>query len=137
MVRFWSMHAVIGLACACWAHCPAAADAVILVQRSALAGFRHHDAPAVWRDVKAGDRLELVREPDNPYDPNAVRVEWRGRKLGYLRRSDNPAVARQLDRGTMLQANVARLTENRNHTVRLEVEVVASLHESDEIQVTR
>ena len=110
---------------------PAAADAVIVVQRSPLAGFRHYDGPAVWRDVRAGDRLELVREPDNPYDPNAVRVEWQGRKLGYVPRRDNAAVARQLDRGAALEASVARLTENRNRSVRLEVEVVASLEVRD------
>ena len=127
MVRFRHMHALICCACVCWASSQPAADAVIVVQRSPLAGFRHHDAPAVWRDVRAGDRLELVREPDNPHDPNAIRVEWRGRTLGYLPRSDNAAVARQLDRGAALRASVARLTENRNRSVRLEIEVVASL----------
>ena len=72
-----------------------AAEALIIVQRSPLAGLRHYEAGAVWRDMSAGDRLELVREPENPYDANAVRVEWRGRKLGYLPRRDNAAVARQ------------------------------------------
>ena len=104
-----------------------AAEALIIVQRSPLAGLRHYEAGAVWRDMNAGDRLELVREPDNPYDANAVRVEWRGRKLGYLPRRDNAAVARQLDRGSPLQARVALLRENRNRSVRLEFEVVAPL----------
>ena len=121
------MHGLIGLACVSWACCSPAADAVIVVQRSPLAGLRHYDAPAVWREVRTGDRLELVREADNPYDPNAVRIAWQGRTLGYLPRHDNAAVARQLDRGAPLQASVARVTENRNRSVRLEVEVVASL----------
>ena len=121
------MRAFLSFAFAGWASCSHAAGALIVVQRSPLAGFRHYEAPMVWRDVRAGDRLELVREAANPYDPNAVRVEWRGRVLGYLPRSDNAAVARQLDRGTVLRGSVARLTENRNHSVRLEVEVVASL----------
>jgi hypothetical protein len=77
--------------------------------------------------MSMGDRVELVREPDNPHDPNAIRVEWRGRKLGYLPRRDNPAVARQLDRGATLEARIARLTQNRNRSVRLELEVVAPL----------
>src|SRR5262245_41404792 len=127
MLRRSNMHAVIGLACVCWASCSPAADAVIVVQRSPLAGFRHYEAPAVWRDIRAGDRLELVRETDNPHDPNAVRIEWHGRKLGYLPRTDNSAVARQLDRGAALRSSVARLVENRNRSVRLEVEVVAAL----------
>ena len=123
------MQTIAGLVCAGAASCLLAAEAVIVVQRSPLAGFRHYDAPEVWRDVKAGDRLELVREPGNPYDPNAVRIDWQGRRLGYLPRRDNTAVARQLDRGTALQARVAQLRQNRNRSVRLEVEVVASLHD--------
>jgi HIRAN domain len=105
----------------------AAADAVIIVQRSPLAGFRHYEGSSVWRELRQGDALDLVREPDNPYDANAVRIEWRGRKLGYLPRRDNTAVARQLDRGARLEARVARLQENRNRSVRLEFEVVAPL----------
>ena len=103
------------------------ADAVIVVQRSPLAGFRHYDGGDVWRDLKPGDRLELVREPENPYDANAVRVEWRGVKLGYVPRRDNAAVARQMDRGAALEARLAGLRENRNRSVRLEFEVVAPL----------
>ena len=105
-----------------------AAEAAIIVQRSPLAGFRHYDGAGLWRDMKAGDRLELVREPENPYDAGAIRVEWRGRKLGYVPRRDNAAVARQLDRGTPLEARVAALRENRNRSVRIEFEVIAPLH---------
>jgi hypothetical protein len=104
-----------------------AADAAIIVQRSPLAGFRHYDGAGFWRDMKAGDRLELVREPENPYDAGAIRVEWRGHKLGYVPRRDNAAVARQLDRGTPLEARVAALRENRNRSVRIEFEVIAPL----------
>ena len=104
-----------------------AADAVIIVQRSPLAGFRHYDGPAFWRDMKAGDRLELVREPENPYDAGAIRVEWRGVKLGYVPRRDNAAVARQMDRGAALEARVAAVRENRNRSVRIEFEVVVPL----------
>ena len=104
-----------------------AAEAVIVVQRSPLAGFRHHDGREIWRDMKVGDRLQLVREPDNPYDANAIGVEWRGRKLGYLPRRENAAVSRQLDRGVPLEARITRLRENRNRSVRLEFEVVTPL----------
>jgi hypothetical protein len=102
-----------------------AADAVIVVQRSPLAAFRHYEGAELWRDMKAGDRLELVREPENPYDSGAIRIEWRGRKLGYVPRQDNAAVARQLDRGTPLEARVAALRENRNRSVRIEFEITA------------
>jgi len=117
---------VVGIAA--WGFPPAwGAEAVIVVQRSALAGFRHYDGAGFWRDMKAGDRLELVREPENPYDSGAIRVEWRGRMLGYVPRRDNAAVARQLDRGTPLEARIAALRENRNRSVRIEFEVIAPL----------
>jgi hypothetical protein len=113
---------------AAWGSPPAwGAEAVIVVQRSPLAGFRHYDGAEVWRDMRAGDRLELVREPHNPYDANAVRVEWRGRSLGYVPRRDNAAVARQLDQGAALEGRIAALRENRNRSARVEFEVVAPL----------
>jgi len=107
--------------------CVRAAEAVIIVQRSPLAGFRHYEGGRVLRELKPGDRLELVREPRNPYDANAVRVEWRGVKLGYVPRRENAAVARQLDHGVALEARLAEVRENRNRSVRFELEVVAPL----------
>jgi len=113
---------------AAWGSPPAwGAEAVIVVQRSPLAGFRHHDAAETWRHLTVGERLQLVREGDNPYDANAVRVEWRGVKLGYVPQRDNAAVARQMDRGAALEARVAVLRENRNRSVRIEFEIVAPL----------
>jgi len=116
------------LVAAIWSAPPApAAEAVIVVQRSPLAGLRHYEARETWRRMAVGDHLQLVREPDNPYDANAVRVEWHGVKLGYVPRRDNAAVARQMDRGAVLEARVASLRENRNRSVRVEFEVLAPL----------
>ena len=104
-----------------------AAEVVIVVQRLPLAGFRHYGGAQVLHDLKPGDRLELVREAQNPHDPNAVRVEWRGVTLGYVPRRDNSAVARQMDRGTALEARLASLRQHRNRSVRIEFEVVLPL----------
>ena len=104
-----------------------AAEAFIVLQRSPLAAFRHYDGREAWPELRVGAPLALAREPDNPYDANAVRVEWQGRKLGYVPRRENAAVARHLDRGTALQARIVALRQNRNRTVRLELEIVAPL----------
>jgi hypothetical protein len=109
---------------------PSAAQHVrseIMLQSSLAAGLAHHDAKAVWEALRVGDALLLVREPANPHDANAVRIEWNGRLLGYLPRSDNAAVARQLDRGNPLQARIAQLGKYRNHRLRLQVEVFVPL----------
>jgi len=94
-----------------------------LVQNSPLAGFRYGEAAEVWPQMQLGDVLDLVPEPDNPHDPGAVRVEWRGRKLGYVPRRQNAALAWGLQRGTPLRARVSRLADHPNPARRIEFEV--------------
>jgi len=105
----------------------AAQDARILVQSSPLAGFRHHEAKAHWNDMRVGDALALVREPDNVHDANAVRVDWQGHKLGYVPRAQNADVARQLDAGVPLAARISKLAKQRAPNKRIEFEVYAPL----------
>jgi hypothetical protein len=116
-----------GLASALWAAPAWGAEALIVVQRSPLAGLRYYEGAQLWREMRPGERLDLAREPDNPYDPGAVRVEWRGAKLGYLPRRENAAVARQMDRGLALEARITQVGRYRNGRVRVEFEVVAPL----------
>ena len=101
----------------------AAQQVRILVQSSPLAGFNYHQAPALWRGMRVGDALRLEREPDNAYDARAVRVEWRGHKLGYVPRTQNAALAWAMDSGATLNARVSRLQPHRNPRKRLEFEV--------------
>lgn len=95
----------------------------LLVQSSPLAGFRFHEAARVWPELKRGDELQLVREPGNPHDANALRVEWRGRVLGYVPRGENAALAWGLDRGVVLRARISRLEWHPNPARRVEFEV--------------
>ena len=71
----------------------------LLVQSSPLAGFRYHAAGELWPKLRVGDALDLRREADNPHDANAVAVLWRGRKLGYVPRRANAALAWGMDGG--------------------------------------
>ena len=95
----------------------------MVVQSSPLAGFRYHEASVLWNELRTGDALELVREPGNLHDPRAVRVEWRGRMLGYVPRRENDAVAWGLDRGDALRARISRLDPTRPPSRRVEFEV--------------
>jgi hypothetical protein len=97
----------------------------LLVQSSPLAGTRFHAALEVWDELRVGDRLQLEREPDNPFDRNAVSLSWRGRKLGYVPRRDNAALAWGLDRGEPLHARIVRLVRHPNAWRRIEFEVYA------------
>jgi len=95
----------------------------LLVQSSPVAGYRYYAAGQVWNELRIGDALELVREADNPHDRNAVAVAWRGRKLGYVPKRDNAALAWGLDRGERLQARVSRLSTHPNPARRIEFQV--------------
>lgn len=104
-----------------------AAEVRILVQSSPLAGFQYHAGEALWPQLHEGDALSLIREVDNAHDANAVRVEWRGQKLGYLPRKENRAVAAAMDGGERVAARIARLREHRNPWQRLLIEVFVVL----------
>ena len=99
----------------------------ILVQNSPLAGFQFHEGKQLWKELKVGDALTLVREPDNPHDPRAVRVDWNGHVLGYVPRAENESVARQLDLGNRLEARIVRLNKSRDPWKRIEFEVFLKL----------
>jgi hypothetical protein len=119
-----SLLLAIGLAYPSWAQ---ERDVKMLVQSSPLAGFQYYEGKPLWDEMQIGDALTLVREPDNRYDSNAVRVEWRGHKLGYVPRRENRAVARHIDSGGRIEARVSRLTQHRNPWQRIEFEVFVRL----------
>lgn len=96
----------------------------LVIQHSRLAGFRHHAAPQVWSALSRGSCLSLQPERDNPHDPDAVAIYWRGAKLGYLPRSENLVAARLLARRRSLSARIRRLDPEAEYDRRLELDVL-------------
>ena len=94
-----------------------------ILQVSPLAGFQHHAGPALFALMNVGDRLTLRREPDNPYDAKAVRVEWHGTQIGYAPRADNVDLARLMDRGTPVEARILHLQKSRDPWKRVLIEI--------------
>jgi hypothetical protein len=59
-----------------------------------------------------GVQVELVAEPDNPYDVNAISVRWRNQVLGYLSREDAIRYAQPIRRiiaSGLIAATTARI----------------------------
>ncbi len=63
-----------------------------------------------FEDIKPGDRLELHREHDNTFDPNAVRVVHDGSMVGYIGRDLAVQLAAILDAGGDAYAEVVEVT---------------------------
>lgn len=51
----------------------------------------------------------LVREPENPYDPNAIKVFTNGRFIGHLPRAIAARMAPEIDAGTAWTAVVGEI----------------------------
>jgi len=118
--------ALISLLC-CLSLLAQAQTIKLLVQDSPLAGFQYHAGAALWERLQVGDALTLLREPENPHDARAVRVEWRGVMLGYLPRAENAAVAAAMDRGERVVGRIATLVAHEDPWRRVRIEVFVVL----------
>lgn len=54
-----------------------------------IAGFTYYDGPEAFKNLELGLLLELEAEPDNPYDPQAIKICYKDFHLGYVPRSEN------------------------------------------------
>ncbi len=78
-----------------------------------VAGFRHY-ADKATVPIVPGQLLQLVPEPTNPHDPNAVMVQLHGQCLGYINRLQNEPLLRWL-LGASVEAWVSRLNGKAGH----------------------
>lgn len=73
------------------------------------------------------DRLDFIREPDNPHDPLAIMVRNAdGAKIGYVPMRDNAVFSRLMDAGKLL---FGRITHKEKKGGWLEIKIHVFLHE--------
>lgn len=101
-----------------------AARRSVLLQTSSVAGFQYHEGESVWALLAYGHAVDLVRESENTYDTNAVRIDWRGHRLGYVPKMENYAVAQLMDRGKSLAARIRDLQVCANPWDRIQIEIL-------------
>jgi len=95
----------------------------ILLLESPLAGYQYHRADGVWSFLRVGEPLRLVREPNNPHDPNAIAIYFRNDRLGYVPRNENRALAVMLDHGEKIRGYVTKLINGADPWQRLRFRV--------------
>lgn len=75
-----------------------------------VAGLAHYQVESVKNLLVAGAALLLQREPGNEHDELAIEVLTPERaKLGYVPKNRNPVLARLMDAGKLLTAQVASI----------------------------
>ena len=86
-----------------------------------LAGTKFENRPSIIRrHCHNGMKALLKREPDNPYDPNAIAVFIEvprlfgllskcPKKIGYIKANTAKGLAKRMDGGLPIQARVIRI----------------------------
>jgi len=94
-----------------------------------LAGVTQGEAQQVIEQIVKGSGVEdftLVREPSNPHDPHAVKVECCDMYIGYIPQIMSKEVADMMDNGHNLAGRLNRINSSPYHaTLGLTIDIVA------------
>lgn len=92
--------------------------------RTKLTGVLVNDAQKNIRDFEGSlcgcwaeneERLTLIREPNNEYDPNAIKVEANGKYIGYIPRGIAKDLVSKVDTGSHFIVSQSWLNKSRLH----------------------
>jgi hypothetical protein len=107
---------------------PIKAAELVATQKIRLAtvfikGFAHYDGPEAESLLEAGMPLQLNRQPHNRYDRYAIEVLSGEAKLGYIPRAENKIIAKLMDKGVLVQAEIKELHPEAGFFDNVKVEV--------------
>ncbi|GAB4369882.1 MAG: HIRAN domain-containing protein [Calditrichia bacterium] len=94
-----------------------------MINRFSVAGFQYYEGPQLLPQMKPGEVLELLAEPENEYDSFAVKIMYQGRHIGYVPRSDNRHISRLLRRRVPLLCRISKIKPQDDPWRRLRVKV--------------
>ncbi len=73
-----------------------------------VAGYHYYQAEEIEDTLLEGKQVVFVREPECQFDSRAVEVYANGKKLGYIPRRDNSAIARLMDQGVVINGQICK-----------------------------
>lgn len=90
-----------------------------------VAGVQYHEAIEVMSVIKVGDKVRLVRDEDNKYDPNAVAIFYGNTHIGYVPRTDTDKFTTFIDMGwnDLFEARICRIKHDVHYEDQLHVQV--------------
>lgn len=88
-----------------------------------VAGYSYYEGESIEHLMQTGDKLNLVREPDNKFDESAIALYYDDTKIGYLPRVENSTISRLLDQNAPVTATITDLDPDAGPWERVWVEV--------------
>lgn len=88
------------------------------ILRDYIAGVGYSDYQKVIKQMKVGDSLSLTWERGNKYDPKAIRIDWKGTKLGYVSRKENAKIHQYREGGAKVTCELSAINHgNPSHAL--------------------
>jgi hypothetical protein len=76
-------------------------------------GFQYYEGPKIIKQINKSGLLEMVREPDNEYDPCAIALHFNNQKIGFIPMESNEVLSVLLDTKLLsLQAEITHIEPN-------------------------
>ena len=99
-----------------------------------IAGMRFWDGATVLRKLKAGKKLDLVAEPDNPVDEDAIAIYRKNVKLGYVPREYNALLAQLFNfgHGNILECRILKVDKHADPWRQVRVGIYMTDNTTDE-----
>lgn len=82
-----------------------------------------NDIQSILSNIPDGSSLDFIRDPNNPYDSNAIRVYYGNERIGYINRELAADVAPQIDTGKVLSGCVSEITGGRDSALGCNVHI--------------
>jgi hypothetical protein len=88
-----------------------------------IAGFAYHDGPGMVEQLRAGVRLDVKEEFNNPHDRHAVALYLGSCHLGYVPRAENRHLARLIRQGARLESRILAVHPDHDAWDKVRVEI--------------
>ena len=76
-------------------------------------GFTYYEGPKMINELNTSGLLQMVREPDNEYDPCAIALHFNSKKIGFIPMESNEVLSVLIDTKLLnLQAEITHIEPN-------------------------
>jgi hypothetical protein len=72
-------------------------------------GTQYEDRYRNISEMKVDDRLELERDYEDEFDSNAIKVQYKGKQIGFVERSVARILAGEIDLGAKVSTRVSQI----------------------------